>query len=1202
MKRLLCTFVSLLIVCSITYSQQLGKQLNAVSYPELVQMSGYDSLKLSQLPILKLSNETKMRLIPYAIDNSLQPWFRPLFSQSGLECGQASSIGLVFTYEMDYIRNVPANLPENQYATYFAYNFINGGSDNGVSFYETYEILKYAGNPTVEEYGGLSTGGPSRWMNGYDLYYNSMHNRVSEVYSIKLNTVDGLQTLKNWLYDHGDGSSAGGVACFYAQYTNPNGVFPENVPEAGKHVITAWGGSANHAMTFAGYNDSIRWDYNNDGQYTNHIDLNLDGIIDIRDWEIGGFKIANTYGSINYWGDHGFSYVMYKSVADAYGQGGIWNNTGVVIDVRDDHQPQLTAKVSLNYLCRNKVKVMAGVSSNPVATEPDHILHFPMFDFQGGCLPMAGSSGSQTIEFGLDLNLLLQYVNPGEPAKYFLIIQEDDPLGAQTGILESFSLIDYTNGSNIINSNVSGLPLVNNSITTVGVTASINFNPVLITDDTIPTLQLYSSYYHQLQGNQGTPPYRWQLVEGYSRVDSTSTMPLIDAIKLQPSSSNNGHAKVELPFDFPFYGKLHNEVYATVDGYLMFEDNNIPWPFYIEGRTYFIETPMIAPVCSHPLLIGTSTEGIWYEESADYVTFRWKLSAFQSSGSEVNATARLYPDGRIDINYGSWTIPSYIERYAGVSSGDGENYYIMTYDPDFSPLSNQFVRFTPNALHSGIELTTEGVLMGQVNELFDSIPILVCATDKNNLKDYKTYYLTSKGLLIEYEIFAGDNNIIGFGEDVYMDLLLTNYNSFPVGATTINLSSLDQYYNIITSQTSFAGLAAGESIIIPNAFHFKAHNNIPNGYMAQFVLNAQAPEGNWSRVISLDAYRAITEINSITIDDGDNGILEPGETAFLNIDLVNSGGAELTDAIGILQSWYPHLTVNTNSNNIDTLQPGQIWTLSFEVSLAPEAPEPDLIEINIIVNGNNEFYYIETIPLFSGLLVEDFETGDFSMFEWLTAGTNPWFTETGTAYEGSWCARSGSLLDNQFSTLYLDWDVAHSDTISFWYKVSSEPSYDFLFFSTTQGELARWSGSIDWTQAKFPLPAGPNTFIWKYGKDYSISTDEDCARIDYITFPAYSVPTPTVNNEISGTHLSVYPNPGSDVLNIMYTLEKPSPVRVYIIDMHGRIIYQKNEPGYKQEGEYLLKPDWINNGPGIYSVILHTNSGILVKKIIKISN
>jgi hypothetical protein len=84
---------------------------------------------------------------------------------------------------------------------------------------------------------------------------------------------------------------------------------PEGTEHEGEKVITLWGSSPNHAMTITGYNDSIRWDYNGDGQYTNNIDLNNDGVIDVKDWEIGGFKMCNTYGgAYNGW-------MMYRTLA-----------------------------------------------------------------------------------------------------------------------------------------------------------------------------------------------------------------------------------------------------------------------------------------------------------------------------------------------------------------------------------------------------------------------------------------------------------------------------------------------------------------------------------------------------------------------------------------------------------------------------------------------------------------------------------------------------------------------------------------------------------------------------------------------------------------------------------------------------------------------------------------------------------------------
>ncbi len=1169
--------------------------------PELPEMSSYDSLKLSQIAELKLSGEVTRRMLPPSLNNSKNPWYRPTFGQVGLECGQASSIGYVFTYELDYLRNAPANIPTNQYATHFSYNFVNGGTDAGVSYYDTYEILKYAGNPTVDAYGGMAAGGPSRWMSGYDLYYEAMQNRLTDLYSIKLNTIEGIQTLKNWLYDHGDGSSHGGLACFYAQYVSPTTVLPEGTPQAGMSVIPSWGSSANHSMTIVGYNDSICWDYNNDGLYTNDIDLNLDGQIDVRDWEVGGLIICNTYGGYYNWGNEGFAFITYKSVADAYQQGGIWNNTANVIKVKDNYLPQLTAKISLTYSCRNNLRVMMGVSSNPMATQPDYILHYPIFDFQGGCNPMQSTVGPATIEFGLDLNYLLGYLTSGQEARYFLMIQEDDPLGSQAGSLGSFALIDYTNGASVINSNISELPLVNDNITYATVNASVNFTPVEITTDSLPPAQLYSNYSYQLQASSGVPPYRWSIADSYERIDSTSQMVEIDGIKLQPTSNSSGKAKVTLPFEFPFYGNKYQTIYATSDGTLMFEDDNIPWPFYSEARTYFIENKMIAACLSHPFVIGSSTEGIWYEEAEDYVIFRWKLSVYQITGTIFNATVKLFSDGKVEINYGEFIVPYYTERCAGVSAGDGENYELFSYDPDFVPVNNQWTTLIPVTSHSGISLSEDGILAGTFNEVLDSIPVTICVTDKYNFKTYKTFYLRTEGLLMDFEIEAQGDNIVEFGEDVFISLHIKNLNSFAIGPTNLNLNTMDPYFTKIDMQETFTGLAPGDTMTIQNAFHLLAHNNVPDNHLSQFILNAGSNEGNWSRLVLFKAYRAVTSIAGINIVDGNNGMLEPGETVLLGVNIENTGGAELTNALATISSSNPYVSIYLSTANRDTLSAGDQWSIMFGVVLSPEAPLNQIVEFQLSITGDHEFNSLKTIPIYTGLLVEDFESGDFLMYDWFTGGHAPWITEQGSAFEGEWCARSGVIDHNQNSTLALEWDVAYPDSISFRYKVVSENNYDFLRFFSNQTELAKWSGNIPWKKATIGVSAGFNLFSWKYTKDYSVSTGDDCAWLDYIILPVYSVPTSTSSLMDVNARLSVYPNPGNDYFNISYSLEKPSQAEILITDMHGRVLfYQKFDKDGSLQNQ--VTADGIITVAGVYAVILKTEWGILVKKIIKTFN
>jgi len=1201
MKHILYPFLAAIVLpLSLVFGQSNLKQAPS-AMPELTPMSAYDSLMLSQIPELKLPVETTRRMLPYAVDNSGKPWFRPLIAQVGLECGQASSIGVAFTYEMNYARNLPGNVPENQYATHFAYNFINGGVDKGVSFFETFEILRQAGTPSVADYGGMSAGGPSRWMTGYDLYYNAMHNRISGVSKIKVNTAEGIQTLKNWIYDHANGSSAGGLGNFYAEFTHPPLMFPEGTPEAGKHVIVAWGNSANHAMTIVGYNDSIRWDYNGDGRYTNNVDINLDGVVDVRDWEIGGFKMANTYGSISGWGDQGFSYMMYKSVADQFQQGGIWNNTVVIMDVRDNHEPQLTARLNLTYGCRELLRVMAGVSTNPQATEPDFILHYPIFDFQGGCNPMQGGSGVQTIEFGLDLNLLLQYVTPGQEARFFIMVQENDPFGSQDGTLESCSLVDYTNGGITIGSQINELPLVNNGITMVPINASLNFDPVNITTDQIPPVQLYSNYSTQLEADGGTPPYRWSIKDNYTRSDSTATMPEITQVKLQLSSNSSGQAMVELPFDFPFYGQSFNQVYATSDGYLMLENSLLPWPYYIQGRTYFIQTPMIAPVMSNPLVVG-SGEGVWYEAAQDYVTFRWKLSVSGSSGTTFNATARLFNDGRIELNYGECILPGFVERYAGISAGDGENYTLLTYAPDFIPDTNQLVRFTPATNYTCFTLSKDGVLSGTTSQLIDQAPITVCATDKNNLKTTKTFSIVTEGLLMDFDVISGNDSIAGYGESGSVTLHITNLNSFSIGNTTFNLSSFDPYFNLVVHQCQLTGLQSGESIALPDAFLFTVSEQIPDSHVASFLLNAVSAQGTWSRILNITGHRPVCEVAGITVADGNNGILEPGEMALLVINMQNTGGTPLPNAMASISTWDPYLNIVSASASKDTLYAGDTWSATFVVSLSAATPLDYMALINLAINGDHQFAFLQTLPLYTGLIVETFETGDFASFAWQTGGDAPWYTEQGSAKEGAWCARSGALTDNQSSILSLTWDVAYNDSISFWFKVSSEANYDYLHFSTRDGEQGKWAGTWDWTKAKFQAPAGENTFAWKYIKDYSVSNGEDCARVDYILLPVFAVPTSNASPETFTGRLNVYPNPAGESFTITCSVAAPSPLRVMVVDMQGSVVYTYDSEQAVPSAEYRFVPQLSLSQAGVYSIVMITNEGIQVKKLVKTLN
>ncbi len=133
--------------------------------------------------------------------------------------------------------------------------------------------------------------------------------------------------------------------------------------------------------------------------------------------------------------------------------------------------------------------------------------------------------------------------------------------------------------------------------------------------------------------------------------------------------------------------------------------------------------------------------------------------------------------------------------------------------------------------------------------------------------------------------------------------------------------------------------------------------------------------------------------------------------------------------------------------------------------------------------------------------IEDFETGDFSQYDWEFGGNADWTITDVNPYEGTYSARSGIITNSQTSSLSLTYQVYAQDTLSFWYKVSSESGYDFLTFYVDGSPMDEWSGTVPWSQAIFVIDVGLHTFTWEYNKDFSVSTGEDACWIDYIIFP-----------------------------------------------------------------------------------------------------
>ena len=884
-----------------------------------------DAAMFDQIEEVVLPEAYRYLTLPDSIDNSTLPWFRSIFSQTSYpNCMQSTSIAYNFTYEINRLRDLPASDSSNRYTTHFAWNFFNGGNGwYGVNYLYTMDVLKYHGTPSVEDYGGFYHGGGERWMSGYDEWYNAMNNRISGIRKIYVGDEEGLLTLKHWLNNHLDGSETGGVASFIA--CSPYGLhyLPAESPHAGKNVVTSWCPDPHHGMTIVGYNDSIRYDYNEDGMFTNDVDLNDDGIINMKDREIGALKFANSYG--DGFANDGYCFMMYKTLADDLNHGGIWLNTVHILDAKAAHETLMSFKVSLQHNYRERIRVQAGISSDLASNKPEHIESYTIFNYQGGRHYMQGNDTAvehKTIEFGLDVSPLLSYVEPGQEYKFFLIIDERDAENLGVGQVNYFSLMDYTSGLEEISSNQTNVPLVENGRTLVSVIHSPDFDKLYVTTEELPLYEAGQPIEMQMAANGGQTPYRWNIDKNHKVNITQADFPAFDDTQIMSNSLDDSIAIQQLEFSFPFYGNTFDSVMVSSSGYIALDENMYFWS-YLSDMAYFLKhNRVVAPfLCQDMMVYEPYDNGIWYEGDESHASFRWNTTLSSLSGqSDLNFAMTLYPNGNIDFYYGELEYWGELRSVSGISDGDYVNYSL----PELPLLAdipgNTKIEFIASELADEITISEDGFL-----SILDEAPskikdVKVMVTDNTHVRAFKTYQLTD-GLEIQLLTQGNENNIIANGQLAGLKLLLKNRGSSAISNIDFNLSSDNPGMSIPDHQQHVEILQAGETKIIEGAFSCQSDIDIPDAHFVSLKLEAESPGKSYGRDFFVQIASPSLEMAGHEILN-QTGILEPGKSANLQISLLNAGSRMSLNTSAVLSCNDPDISIGQPNLEFGTILAG----------------------------------------------------------------------------------------------------------------------------------------------------------------------------------------------------------------------------------------------------------------------------------------
>ena len=394
-----------------------------------------------------------------------------------------------------------------------------------------------------------------------------------------------------------------------------------------------------------------------------------------------------------------------------------------------------------------------------------------------------------------------------------------------------------------------------------------------------------------------------------------------------------------------------------------------------------------------------------------------------------------------------------------------------------------------------------------------------------------------------------------------------------VGIETANnvnvvLSTESEYVELINTTTTIPSIAPDQVYPIANVFDFNTAVNIPNNTKVRFFVTCTSGSDVWEGRFDLTFGAPEFAMTNIS-----NTELAPGNNGTITFDIANNGGADAENVVLEVYSSSNDLTLAGNSFALNSITAGSTVNVPVGITVNSGVAVGSTYEINYLVTSGHYSTagsYIITV----GNIVESFETGDFSMYDWTFAGNANWTIVNTGAHTGTYCAKSGAISHSQQTSLVLTTEVLANGDISFFRKVSSENGYDILHFYIDNQEKGNWSGDEAWGEASYPVTAGTHTFKWTYEKDYSVSNGSDCAWIDDIQFPPTSVVLsldPVLNLEAAVN---------GNMVNL--TWDAPTGATAYIIYRDGE------EVGNQASTSFA---DIVSDGIYNYSVVATDGNG-----------
>lgn len=214
------------------------------------------------------------------------------------------------------------------------------------------------------------------------------------------------------------------------------------------------------------------------------------------------------------------------------------------------------------------------------------------------------------------------------------------------------------------------------------------------------------------------------------------------------------------------------------------------------------------------------------------------------------------------------------------------------------------------------------------------------------------------------------NNDIVAGSTLNFTVMAKNHSDQLFNGVEGTISTDDDYITIIENSSSFGSMAAGTVAESLTDFVISIAPETPSNHRTVFLLTtSDVTENEWESRFTFTVLNGNLIVQSIVINDGGNGILDPAEQAQLLVHLKNEGQTDLESISGIISGEAQGFSIVDSTASFGNILSGQTVTSTgdhFVISAASYVIPGMSFELDLYLYNNFGFSQQRSIVITVG--------------------------------------------------------------------------------------------------------------------------------------------------------------------------------------------------------------------------------------------